>query len=101
MPIVTCATAVRIKNGLTVVLIFGQGLWFGDRMDKSLINPNQCIHYGITVCSDPIDNYSDIGLAIDDNLFILMVMDVTTFGFDSRCPTLEGLKYPTKRNGIH
>lgn len=89
VPIVTGATAVDLENGSTVILIFGQGLWFGDRMDKSLINPNQCRHYRIPVCDDPTDQYRILRLAIDDNLFIPMGMDGTTCGFDSRCPTLE------------
>ena len=58
-------------------------------MDKILINPNQFIPYGIPVCDDPADKYRYIGLAVDDNLFILMYIDGTTCGFDSRCPTLE------------
>ena len=58
-------------------------------MDKSLINPNQFIHYGIPVCDDPADKYRYIGLAVDDNLFILMYIDGTTCGFDSSCPNLD------------
>ena len=88
-PIITGATAVDLKNGLTVALIFGQGLWFGDRMDKSLINPNQYRHNKILVCDDPTDNYRDIGLTIDDNIFIPMGMEGTTYGFDSLSTTLE------------
>ena len=61
MPIVTGATAVDLENGLMVILIFGQSLWFGDRMDKSIINPNQCRHYGIPVYDDPTDKYHEIG----------------------------------------
>ena len=91
MPIVTGATAVNLKNVSMVVLILGQGLWFGDRMEKIRINPNQRRHYGIPVCDDPIDNYRDLGLVIDENLFIPMVMEGTTCDFDSRCPTLEDM----------
>ena len=36
----TGATEFDMGNGSLVILIFGQGLWFGDIMDKSLINPN-------------------------------------------------------------
>jgi hypothetical protein len=35
------ATAYTSDEGETIILIFGQGLWFGDRMNKLLINPNQ------------------------------------------------------------
>ena len=37
--ICTGATAYTAENGEVLVLIFGQGLWFGDRMEWSLINP--------------------------------------------------------------
>ena len=49
VPIVTGSTAFDLENGPTVVIIFGQGLWIGDRTDKSLINPNQRRHCGIPV----------------------------------------------------
>ena len=72
MPIVTGETAVDLENGSTVVLIFGHSWWFGYRMYKSLINPNPCRNYRIQVYDDPTDNYRDIRLAIDENLFILI-----------------------------
>ena len=70
VPIVTGATAVDLENGSTVVLIFRQGLCFGDRMDKRLINSNQCRHYDIPGFDDTTGNYRGIGLSIDDKLFI-------------------------------
>ena len=88
-PIITGATAVDLKNGLTVALIFGQGLWFEDRIEKSLLKPNQFRHNGIPVCDDPTDNYCDIELAINDKIFIQMGMEVITCGSGSGCPTLE------------
>ena len=55
-----------------------------------IINPNQCRHYDILVCNVPTDKYSELGLAIDDNLFIPTDMYGTTCGFDSSCPTMGG-----------
>ena len=55
VPIATGATAVDLENGSLLILIFGQGMWFGYIMDKSLINPNQYRHYGITFLDDPTD----------------------------------------------
>ena len=40
--ICTSATAWTIHTGQVYILVFVQGLWFGDRIDISLINPNQC-----------------------------------------------------------
>ena len=89
MPIVTGETALDLENESTVVPIFEQVFGFGDRIDKSIINPNQFRHNGITFYDDPTDNYLDLELAIDDNLFIQMGIDGTTFVFDSHCPTLD------------
>ena len=54
------ATAWTIHTVQVYILVFGQGLWFGDRMDISLINPNQYRSYGILLCEDPTDPYSPL-----------------------------------------
>ena len=41
IPICTGATSYTIKSGEVMIFIFGQGLWFGNRMEKTSINPNQ------------------------------------------------------------
>ena len=60
--ICSAATAVTLESGETIILVFGQGLWFGDKMHKSLINPNQCRAFGVGVCDDPTDPYRKLGL---------------------------------------
>ena len=87
VPIVTGETTVNLKHGSTVILIFGQRLWIGYCMDKTLIKPNQCRHYSIHMCNNLTDNYRELGIKIDDDLFISMVMDGSTCGFISRLPT--------------
>ena len=71
VPIVTGATAVDLKHGSTEILIFGQGIQFIDRMDRTLIKPNQCSNYGIPVCDYLTDNHTEIGIEIDDDLSML------------------------------
>ena len=34
VPICTSSTAFTLDSGEVIILIFGQGLWFGNRMDK-------------------------------------------------------------------
>ena len=80
------ATAYTTPEGETIILIFGQGLWFGDRMAKSLINPNQCRAFGVGVCDDPTDPYREIGFFVEDDFFPLS-MNGTTTTMDTRCPT--------------
>ena len=49
IPICSAGTAYTLGSGETVILVFGKGLLFGNRMYRLLINPNQCRYYGILV----------------------------------------------------
>ena len=51
--ICTCVTTLTLDSCEVVILEFGQGLWFVNRMEKSLINPNQYRKFGIQICYDP------------------------------------------------
>ena len=85
--ICTGATAYTKDNGDVIILIFGQGLWFGNRMDRSLINPYQCRAYGIGLCDDPTDpNGRPLGINCG-NQIIPLKMNGTTCGLMSRYPT--------------
>ena len=89
--IVTGATAVDLEDGSTVICVFGQGLWFGNRMDKNLINPNQCRHYGVSLCDDPTDPHRPLAIR-KERFSIPMEMFNSSCGFLSRRPTLEELE---------
>ena len=68
--ICTGATAHTLDSGEMVILLFGQGLWFGDRMDKSLINPYQCRAYGIPLCDDPTNPSRRLGIEPKEDCFV-------------------------------
>ena len=89
--IVTGATAVDLEDGSTVICVFGQGLWFGDRMEKSLINPNQCRHYGVSLCDDPTDPHRSLAIR-KERFSIPMHIFNSSRGFESRRPTMEELE---------
>ena len=67
-------------------------MWFGDRLIHSLINPNQCRSYGISLCDDPTDPNRDIGMELPDNLFLPFKMRGTTSYFKSRSLDVEELE---------
>ena len=90
--ICTAATAYNTADGETIILTFGQGLWFGERMERSLINPNQCRHFGISICDDPMDPYRQLGIEINEDYFIPLNMVGTTCAFSTRCPTITELE---------
>ena len=41
---------------------FGKGLWFGNKIKKPLINPNQCQKFGIKICDDSTDTHRKLGI---------------------------------------
>ena len=49
VPICTGVTALTHDPGEVGILDFGQGLWFENRMEKLLMNPNQCQKFGIQI----------------------------------------------------
>ena len=56
VPVVSACTAYDCpETGETYILEFHQGLYFGDKLEHSLICPNQCRAYGIDLCDDPYD----------------------------------------------
>lgn len=53
VPIQTAATAYDNKNSTTIILVFGQGLWFGTDMEHLLLSPNQLCAFGKIVDGTP------------------------------------------------
>ena len=49
-------------TGQSYLLYVNQGLWFGDKLDHSLWNPDQIRHFGIPVSDDPYDNSRRFGI---------------------------------------
>ena len=57
VPIVTAATAYDSPTtGETYILIFNEVLWYGNKLDHSLINPNQLRHFGVHYWDNPYDH---------------------------------------------
>jgi hypothetical protein len=49
VPIRTCATAFDHEDGETIILVFGQALWFGDELENSLACPGQIRSFSNTL----------------------------------------------------
>ena len=91
VPIFTGVTALTLDSGEVVILEFRKGMWFGNRMEKSLINPNQCRKFGIQICDDPTDPYGKLGIEASEDLFIPMTMEGSTCGLVTHPPTDDEL----------
>ena len=87
VPICTCVTAFTLDSWEVVILDFGKGLWFGNRMEKSLINPNQCRKFGIQIFDDLTDPHRNLGIKASEDLFIPMTMEGSTCGIVTHPPT--------------
>ena len=88
--ICTAVTAWKSHTDKVYILVFGQVLWFGERMDRSLINPDQCRSYGIFICDDPTDPHRTLGFETN-TLNIPLFMEGTIVTMSTRCPYLEDL----------
>ena len=55
-PVVTEATVwTNAADGTAYLLIFHESLWMGDKLDHTLVNPNQLQAYGVSIQDNPFD----------------------------------------------
>jgi len=92
VPIVSAATLWTSPDGDEYILVVHQGLWFGDKLNKSLLNPNQLRFHGVSVSDDPTDDSRAFGLTTihgEPNVHVPFYMDGTIAAFETRCPSDE------------
>ena len=87
VPICTGVTDLALDSGEVVILEFGKGSWFGNRMGKSLINPNQYQKFGTQICNDPTDTYRNLGIEASEDLFTPITIEGSTCGLVTNPPT--------------
>ena len=88
IPIVSGATAwTDSRDNTTYILIFHESLYYGTKLDHSLINPNQVRNNGIDFWDNPFDRSHQIGIEIDQGPSIPLKFEGTKLSFTSRAPT--------------
>jgi len=96
VPIGTIATAwVNPENGEVIVLVMNEALYFGDRLDHTLICPNQLRSFGIVVDDTPkqFDPKSTHSIEVPgDDLTIPLEMNGVVSYFSSHKPSEEELE---------
>ena len=92
VPICTGVTALTLYSWDVVILEFGQDLWFGNRVETSLINLNQCQKFGIKICNDETDPHRNLGIEASEDLFIAIKMEGSTCGIVTHPPTDDELR---------
>ena len=92
VPIVTGVTAWDCpSNGATYILVFHESLFYGDKLDHTLINPNQIRHNGIDYWDNPYDQRHGLCIEVDGGPTIDLAMDGTKVTFKSRAPSQHEL----------
>ena len=93
VPIVQAATAYdNPDTGETTILILNEAIWMGDKMDHTLVNPNQLRAYGLTVQDNPFSD-SPIFISTEGNEFVLPLSSTgTILGAATRTPTEQELQ---------
>ena len=82
---------LTLDSGEVVILELGKSLWFRNRMEKSLINPNQFQKFVIQICNDSTEPHRNLVIEASESLFKPMTMDGSTCGI---------IKYPTTDDEI-
>ena len=92
IPVATGITAYDIPGGKTILLVFNQSLYFGPKMDHSLINPNQIRYNHVDVEDNPFKAEGHFGITAGTDDIIEFVTSGATVMFESRYPTDEEVK---------
>ena len=88
VPIVTGATAYDDPvSGNTFILVFHESLFYGSKLDHSLINPNQVRAYGIPFWDNPYDPHHALTIEANDSVHIALQPLGTKLLFRTRVPT--------------
>ena len=92
VPIATAATAYDDPDtGQTFILVLHECLYYGNKLDHSLINPNQLRFGGTPVWDNPYDSSHDTSIECSDGLTIPLKFDGVKGIFQSRSPTTQEL----------
>ena len=71
----------------TYILVFKEGLCMGDKMDHTLVNPNQMRHFGIKVQDNPYDGAPLYLMTEDGDFFLPLAIQGTNIMEDTHTPT--------------
>ena len=99
VPIVTGATAWDdVVSGHTYILVFHESLFYGNKLDHSLINPNQLRLNGVDLWDNPFDPSHQLEIDPGLGFSIPLQFHGTKLRFKSRIPTIREIASCTHVN---
>ena len=74
--------------------MINEGLYYGNKLNHSLINPNQIRNYGIPLWDNAYDKSrnGELSIELDESVKVRMRTQGTKTLFESRAPTREELQ---------
>jgi hypothetical protein len=91
IPIISGATAYTCQDsGQTYILVVNEGLWFGEKLQNTLLNPNQLRYAGVTVADNPFNKEEPISIVHND-VTIPLLLSGTTIFMETTTPTQSEL----------
>ena len=86
VPVVTGATVwTNVTDGTAYLLIFHESLWVGDKLDHTLVNPNQLWAYGVNIQDNHF--YAKPLSITSDDASVELYSEGTIICGDTRTPT--------------
>ena len=80
IPIISGATAWTCQeSGQTFILVVNEGLWFGSKLQSTLLNPNQLRYSGVTVADNPFNPAEPLSIVHEDLTIPLSLQGTTIF----------------------
>ena len=99
VPIVSGATAWDdTASGQVFILVINEALYYGTKLDHSLIKPNQIRAYGVPFWDNPYDKERGLTIEVDDTVNIQMNTMGTKIQFETRSPKNKELRKCPKLN---
>ena len=90
IPVVTGATVwTNALDGTAYLLIFHESLLMGDKLDHTLVNPNQLRAYGVSIQDNPFD-VKPLSITTND-VSVELYSEGTIICGDTRTPTVSEL----------
>ena len=86
VPVVTGATVwTNASDGTAYLMIFHESLWMGNKLDHTLVNPNQLRDYGVSVQDNPF-GAKPLSITTND-VSVELYLEGTIICGDTRTPT--------------
>jgi len=91
IPIASVATLATDTNGNEVILVIHEALYFGDKMQHTLLSVNQARAYDVSIWDNPCDPNHSLSIEASGTTVEMRIEGIVVYA-DTRSPTADELK---------